>query len=171
MCSSDLGTDDTTAFQDAINAAGDWLTTHNEAMVYRPFPPNGIAWMIAGDLVNTDNANSQLCIPNPGTSKAKPVLRFYADVQDASEVPMWTQTAYAQIVNAVVSTGLFADGASYISNYDTYGKASVLGSTPSYANLDGNTDGLLNFANIYVVCENWTTVLPSNGSEIGRAHV
>jgi hypothetical protein len=158
------GTDDTSPFQAAINAASTYMQTGFNAEVYRPYPPNGLFYMIAGPLVNAGDANSQLTIPNPSATAPKQVLRFYADIQSGTALPLWTQTAYAQVPGSVVSAGLFASTLAYFDNFSTFGAASVLGSTPSYAGLLPPVGGLPAFANIHVVCENWTTVCPSSSN-------
>ena len=156
------GTDDTVAFQDTINAAASYMDTGYNAEVYRPYPPNGLFYMIAGALSNTGSANAQLTIPNPSYVTPKQVLRFYADIQSGTAVPLWTQSAYAQVPGSIVSTGVFASTEDYSANYEEWGNACVLGSTPSYADLVPEVEGFPAFANIHVVCENWSTVLPSS---------
>ncbi len=88
------GTDDTTAFQNCINAATTYISTGGNAEIYRPFPPGGIFYMIAGPLVNTNNANAQLVITNPSSVVGTPqgTILFSADV--TRSLPLWTQTAF-----------------------------------------------------------------------------
>jgi hypothetical protein len=166
-------TDDTAAIQAAINAAAAYAAVHGYARVYRPPPPGGIFYGIAGPLVTTGSANSQLTIPNPTSNTANNpeyTLEFYAE-QGPSVLNMWTQTSQPQAAGALVSFGAFASAGAYVTNYGTSGPAAVLGSTPSTVSLLANVDGLPAFANINVVVRNWTTLRPGLNNGLGYTGV
>lgn len=159
------GTDDTAAFQACINAAVNYMNTKNlSASVYRPQAPNGLFYVIAGPLVTTGSANGQLVIPSPfAVGAQQQTLYFTADI--SRNLPLWTQTQYAQVSNAIVSMAVpFANTAAYVSNFNTFGKAGVISSTPCQTSLVANIDGLPAFQNIHVVFQNWTIVTPSSNS-------
>jgi hypothetical protein len=84
---------------------------------------------------------------------------------------MWTQTSWPQALGGVVSYGLFASAAAYVTNIGTFGPAAVLGSTPSQASLLPDVDGLPAFANIMVKVKNWTTVRPQATDGLGYTGV
>jgi hypothetical protein len=157
-------TDDTAAFQAAINAATSYMnSTGLSAQVYKPPPPNGLFHGISGALVTTGTANGQLVIPTVYTvGTPQQTLYFYADI--TRSLPLWTQTAYAQVSNAIVSNGLFASTAAYVTNAATFGKAGVISSTPSQVSLVAQIDGFPAFQNIHVAFQNWTIVTPSSAN-------
>lgn len=158
------GTDDTVAFQACITAAATYMNSSGlSAQVYKPPPVNGLFNMIAGPLVNTGTANGQLVIPTLYTVGApQQTMYFFADI--TRSLPLWTQTAYAQVSNGIVSTGLFASTGAYTSNAASFGKAGVISSTPSQTSLVANIAGLPAFQNIHVVFQNWTIITPSTNN-------
>jgi hypothetical protein len=162
-------TDDTAAFQAAINAATAYMNSSGlSAQVYKPPPTNGLFHGIGNgsnisQLVNTGTANGQLVIPTVYTvGTPQQTLYFYADI--TRSLPLWTQTAWAQVSNALVSSVLFTSTASYVSNTASFGKAGVISSTPSQVSLVALIDGLPAFQNIHVVFQNWTIVTPSSNN-------
>jgi hypothetical protein len=161
--------DDTTAIQSAITAAASYAAAHGYAQVYRPAPPGGIFYGIAGALVTTGSANSQLTIPNPTSNTANNfqyTLEFYAE-QGTQVLNMWTQSSVPQATGALVSYGLFASAGAYNTNYNSSGPAAVLGSTPARTDLLANVDSLPAFANIMVVVRNWNTLRPQATNGLG----
>jgi hypothetical protein len=157
-------TDETAAFQAAINAATAYMNSSGlSAQVYKPPPVNGIFHGISGPLVTTGTANGQLVIPTVYTvGNPQQTLYFYADI--TRSLPLWTQTAYAQVSNGVVSNGLFASTAAYTTNANSFGKAGVISSTPSQVSLVAPILGLPAFQNIHVVFQNWTIITPSSNN-------
>jgi hypothetical protein len=154
------GTDDTTAIQAAVNAAGAYLLTHPVARVYLPQAPGGLFYMVAGAINNTGLANAQIVLPNPPVSIQQGTLEIVADTP--TPLPMWTGQI-PQAWGAIVSTGVFASTAAQVSNNTTYDTpAAVIGSTPASAALLTQVDSLPAFANINVIVENLTVVTPQS---------
>src|SRR5208282_2136022 len=58
----------------------------------------------------------------------------------------------------------FASGSAYTTNYDTYGPAAVLGSTPCIPEDDPDVDDLPAFANLRVIINDWNIVCPSSNN-------
>src|SRR5258708_3042408 len=160
------GTDDTTAFQNCINAAASYISSGGNAEVYRPFPPGGIFYMIAGPLVNTGNANAQLVITNPSSVVGTPQGRILFSADVTRSLPLWTQTAFPQVHGGVVSTGVFASTGANSTNQGTFQNACVIGTVPNFATLNANILGFPAFENIHVIFEDWTIVTPSSANGI-----
>ncbi|MGW3135899.1 hypothetical protein [Streptomyces sp. NPDC001139] len=143
------GTDDTTAIQSAINAAGTYAATHGAATVRIPVAPAGRFYAIAGALVTggSTHGNAQLTIPVVATTGSKAILTFEGET-DAAAVQHWEQTVPQTSGSTLVSFKVFASSSAQIASINAAGNAAVLGG-PSQPGGYGVAPGV--FSNMHVV--------------------
>jgi lysophospholipase L1-like esterase len=89
---ADGSTDDTTAIQNAINAAFAYGQANASSYAEVYFPPSPNPYLLSGALSHTGLGNSQLVIPI-NTDTARKVTLVFRGCYDAAAMPHWNQTS------------------------------------------------------------------------------
>ncbi|MEU6397872.1 hypothetical protein ABZ867_12930 [Streptomyces cinnamoneus] len=117
------GTDNTTAIQDAVDAAEAYLADGNTyAQVYTPPQP----FLIAGPLNNTKSGNGQIVFGVYPTSANKPILEFRGEGDGAAAVRHWQQTVPQMAGSCWVSAGVYGSTSAQTTNINADGNPGVL---------------------------------------------
>lgn len=146
----DGSTDDTSAFQSAINAAVTWAGSNGgyaEVLV----PPTSAYYAIKGSLQNgsSTKGNAQITLPIISTTVNKITL-VIKGTQNSGAIPMWTQTAAWQNGPKIVSSGAFTSASSQTSSINSFGYPCIIGGpTPQ----QGYGNSSLLFSNMLVVLQ------------------
>jgi len=146
-----IASDDTAAFQAAINAATAWAVLHGAAKVVVP-DPTGRFYGIGGPLVSggTTKGNSQLTLPIVATTGNKAVLTIEG-LADGAAVQHWEQTVPQMSGATLVSFGVFASSGAQIASINAAGNACVIGG-PSQPGGYGIAPGV--FSNMHLTLKN-----------------
>ena len=141
-------TDDTSAIQSAINAAGAYAVAHGAATVLVP-APTGRFYAVAGPLVTggSTKGNAQLTLPVIPTTGNKAVLTFEGP-GDGAAVQHWEQTVPQLSGATLVSFKVHASSGAQIASINAAGNSCVLGG-PSQPGGYGVAPGV--FSNMHVV--------------------
>ncbi|MEZ0089944.1 hypothetical protein [Streptacidiphilus sp. EB129] len=143
-------TDDTTAIQNAINAAVAYAQGHGgAATVYFPAALKAF-YGVAGALNTSASGNAQLTIPVVATTGNKLVLTFEG-AGDGSAVQHWQQVPPQMSGSTLVSFGVFANPSAQTTSINNHGNPSLLGG-PSEPGGYGVAPGV--FTNVEVVLRN-----------------
>lgn len=116
-----VGTDDTLAIQEAIDAAEAYLATHSYAQVY--FPPQ--AFTVAGALNNTKSGNGQLVFGPYAMTGDQKTLHF-AGENVGAPVRTWLQTVPMMAGSCIVSMGVYASTVAQTNNINADGNPGVI---------------------------------------------
>jgi len=157
-----IATDDTGAFQAAINAATAYAVLHGAAKVLIPAPA-GRFYGIGGPLVSggATKGNAQLTLPVVATSGNKAVLTIEGP-GDGAAVQHWEQLVPQMSGATLVSFGVFASSSAQIASINAAGNACVLGG-PSQPGGYGVAPGV--YSNMHLVLRNMSilTTHSANG--------
>lgn len=117
------GTDNTSAIQDAVDAAEAYLAAGNSyAQVYTPPQP----FLIAGALNNSKSGNGQIVFGVYAVAAEKPILEFRGESDGAAAVRHWQQTVPQLAGSCWVSAGVFASTSAQTTNINADGNPGVL---------------------------------------------
>lgn len=117
-------TDDTAAFQSAVNAAVSYAQAGSGyASVYVPAPA-GRFYGIAGPLVHTNSANGQITLPIPATTTNKVTLDF--DGVGAAATRHWLQTVPITQGSTLVSFGVYSGASAQTNDINANGNPGVI---------------------------------------------
>jgi hypothetical protein len=120
------GTDDTAAFQSAVNAAVTYAQAHAQyAEVVIP-PSTGYYYAIAGALSTAASGNAQITLPVIGPTLPKVTLAFVGG-ENASAPRYWNQTLPAFNGPTLVSFGVFATASAQSTSITNGGNPAVIG--------------------------------------------
>lgn len=148
-------TDDTTAIQNAINAAGTYAATHGTATVFFP-STSGLFYGIAGALSHVGLGNSQLYLPVNAPANNKLNLIFLG-VGNGSIVQHWLQKSPVLNGSTLVSFNTYANSTVQDSDVTANGNGAVIGG-PTQPNGYG-TSALL-FNNVGVTFQDMSILVP-----------
>ena len=141
-------TDDTSAFQSAVNDAVTYAVANSGAgEVYIPVSTG--FYGIAGDLLTNVSGNSQITLPIVNTVNNKVILTFRGGA-NGSAFQHWEQEVPQISGSTLVSFGVFASPSAQISSINAGGNAAVIGG-PSQPAGYGVAPGV--FSNMLVVIE------------------
>ena len=161
------GTDDTTAFQNAVNAAVTYAQAHaSYAEVIVPSAANSF-YAIAGPLSHANAGNAQITLPVIPVA-GDCVTLVFKGVENGNAIRHWNQTA-PQISGAcLVSFGVYASAGNQGSDINTNGQSAMIGG-PTGPNGYGTSTFL--FSNMLVVLKglNLTTTHSTSGLGYGAA--
>jgi hypothetical protein len=161
-----IASDDTAAFQTAINNATAYAVAHGAAKVSIPAPA-GRFYGIGGALVSggSTKGNAQLTLPIVATTGNKAVLVFEGP-GDGAAVQHWEQQVPQMSGATLVSFGVFASSGAQISSVNAAGNACVIGG-PSQPGGYGVAPGV--FSNMHVTFRNLSilTTHSANGLTYG----
>lgn len=162
-------TDDTTAFQNAVNAATTYASAANTggsyAEVLIPPAPKGYYYGIGGALSHANSGNAQITIPVIATTQNKVTLVFKG-TEDAGSVRHWQQTVPQMGASTLVSFGHYATSSAQTTDITANGNPAVIGG-PTAPN--GYGTGATLFSNMMPVLKGLTilTTYCSNGITYG----
>lgn len=148
-------TDDTTAIQNAINAAGTYAATHGTATVFFP-NTSGLFYGIAGALSHAGFGNSQLYLPVNAPANNKLNLIFLG-VGNGSIVQHWLQKSPVLNGSTLLSFNTYANSTVQDSDVTANGNGAVIGG-PTQPNGYG-TNALL-FNNVGVTFQDMSILVP-----------
>lgn len=162
------GTDDTSAIQDAIDAAETYLETHTYAQVY--FPP--LPYIVAGALNNTKSGNGQLVFGVYATEDNKKILSFRGVSSGAAAVRHWEQEVPQFAGSCLISLGVYSSTSAQTANINADGNPGVI-SGPNEGFGYGVNDSGAVFSNMMVVLANLAvlTTHSSFGLTYGAANL
>lgn len=151
-------TDDTTAFQDAVNAAVSYAQAHSYyAEVLIP-PSPGLFYGIAGTLSHANSGNAQITLPVCSTS-ADTVTLVFKGSENGSAIRHWLQTVPQTGGSCLVSFGVYPSATSGMGNQatdiQTYGQSAMIGG-PTGPN--GYGTGAQVFSNMLVMLKGLSLV-------------
>lgn len=144
--------DDTAAFQSAINAAVTWAQAHGSAArVFVP-PASGQFYGIGGTLQTggSTKGNAQLTLPVIAATANKVILTVEGAV-DGAGLQHWQQTVPQCSGSTLVSFGVFSSSAAQTASINAAGNACVIGG-PSQPGGYGVSPGV--FSNMHVTLRN-----------------
>ena len=164
----DGSTDDTTAFQNAINAAVTYAQANSgyaEVLV----PPASVYYAIKGALKTGGSTlgNSQLTLPVIAVTANKVTL-IIKGVENASALFHWQQTAAQYSGATLVSNGIFANATAQGNSINNTGEPCVIGG-PNQSNHYG--DSQLKFSNMLVVLQGISIMVPKSTSGLSYSGV
>lgn len=144
--------DDTAAFQSAINAAVSWAQAHGSAA--RVFVPvsSGQFYGVGGALATggATKGNAQITLPVIAATADKIILTIEGAV-DGAGLQHWQQTVPQCSGSTLVSFGVFASSAAQTTSINAAGNACVIGG-PSQPGGYGVSPGV--FSNMHVTLRN-----------------
>jgi hypothetical protein len=164
----DGSTDDTAAFQNAINAAVTYAQA-NSGYAEVIVPPASVYYAINGAL-KTGGAtlgNSQIALPVIATTANKVTL-VIKGVANASALFHWQQTAQQYSGATLVSNGIFANATAQGNSINTNGEPCVLGG-PNQSNHYG--DAQAKFSNMLVVLQGISILVPKSSTGVSYSGV
>lgn len=132
------GTDDTAAYQAAINAAKVGITLNGSATVYMP-PAVGQFYAIAGPLITTASGNGQLTLPIFLTTGTGGTLRFLGE--NPGGMRHWRQLSPALGGSTIVSFGAFASTGAQTTSLNAAGQAAVISGPTGASGYGTSTPG------------------------------
>lgn len=153
----DGSTDDTAAFQSAIDAAVAYAQA-NSGYCEVVVPPAAVYYAINGALKTTSSGNSQLTLPVITTTANKVTLAIVG-VENASALFHWEQTSYQKSGATLVSNGIFANATAQANAINNNGEPCVLGGPNQSQGYGGSA---LKFSNMLIVLRGISIVVPKS---------
>lgn len=157
-------TDDTSAVQQAINAAFAYAAAHGVYAEIDLSSPTGVFFGVAGPLVTTVGGstlwNSQLTIPVNSDHNAKITLTFKG-AGNSGTTRHWNQLVPGVNPSTIVSFGVFASASAQTTSFSNSGNPSVLGGPTGKYGYGGS--GQL-YNNILINLENFTILTTHSSS-------
>ena len=155
-------TDDTTAFQNAINAAVAYAQA-NSGYAEVIVPPASVYYAINGALQTGGSTlgNAQIALPVVAATANKVTL-VIKGVANASALFHWQQTTPTQYSGAtLMSNGVFANTTAQANSIDTNGEPCVIGG-PNQSNHYG--DSQAKFSNMLLVLQGISVIVPKSST-------